>query len=72
MLKTPLQQGLEYEIFIKHIIKPKYKNCWLWSETPKTTLLQIGCINNLEDNCDDIGCDIVCQFEDDSYEFIQC
>lgn len=72
MLKTTLQHGLEYEIFIKNIIKPKYKNCWLWSEIPKNTLLHIGCINNLEDTCDDIGCDIVCQLNDDSYEFIQC
>jgi len=72
MFQTKLQQGHEYENFIKSIIHLKYKNCWLWKEVPKTTLLEIGCINNLENTCDDIGCDIVCQLDDNSYEFIQC
>jgi hypothetical protein len=26
--KTKLQQGHEYENFIKSIIQTKYKNCW--------------------------------------------
>jgi superfamily II DNA or RNA helicase len=72
MQKTTLQYGLEYELFIQSIIKSRYKNTWLWNELPKSVLLEIGCINNTEDTCDDIGCDIVCQYEDDSYEFIQC
>ena len=72
MFKTYFQQGVEYEKFIKSIIHSKYKNCWLWNEVPKTTLLEIGCIDNLENTCDDIGCDIVCQLDDNSYEFIQC
>ena len=72
MFKTKLQQGNEYENFIKSIIHLKYKNCWLWNEVPKTTLQEIGCINDLQDNCDDIGCDIVCQLDNNSYEFIQC
>ncbi len=72
MFKTKLQSGTEYEIFIQSIIKSRYKNCWLWNQIPKDTLLQIGCINTIDDTCDDIGCDIVCQLEDDSYEFIQC
>ena len=72
MFKTYFQQGVEYEKFIKSIIHLKYKNCWLWNEVPKTTLLEIGCINDLENTCDDIGCDIVCQLDDNSYEFIQC
>ena len=72
MFKTKFQQGVEYEKFIKSIIHSKYKNCWLWNEVPKITLLEIGCIDNLENTCDDIGCDIVCQLDDNSYEFIQC
>ncbi len=72
MQKTKLQYGLEYELFIQSIVKFKYKNTWLWNELPKIVLLEIGCINTIDDTCDDIGCDIVCQLEDDSYEFIQC
>jgi superfamily II DNA or RNA helicase/phage anti-repressor protein len=72
MFKTKLQHGLEYELFIQSIIKSRYKNCWLWNQLPKSVLLEIGCINTIDSNCDDIGCDIVCQLDDGSYEFIQC
>ena len=71
-MQTKLEAGLEYEIYVKNIIKHKYKNTWLWSELPQDILLTIGCIKNITDNCDDIGCDIVSQYHDDTFVFIQC
>ena len=71
-MQTKLEAGLEYEIYVKNIIKPKYKNTWLWCELPKDILIKIGCIKNITDNCDDIGCDIVSQYHDDTFVFIQC
>jgi len=71
-MQTKLEAGLEYEIYVKNIIKHKYKNTWLWSELPQDILLTIGCIKNITDKCDDIGCDIVCQYHDDTFVFIQC
>jgi superfamily II DNA or RNA helicase len=71
-MQTKLELGLEYEIYVKNIIKDKYKNIWLWNELPKQVLLEIGCIKNISDSCDDIGCDIVCQTNDNTFIFIQC
>jgi superfamily II DNA or RNA helicase len=71
-MQTKLESGHEYEVYVKNIIKNKYKNTWLWTELPKEVLLEIECIKNINDSCDDIGCDIVCQYHDDSYVFIQC
>ena len=71
-MQTKLEVGLEYEIYVKNIIKDKYKDIWLWSELPKEVLLDIGCIQNIYESCDDIGCDIVCQLFDNSFIFIQC
>ena len=71
-MQTKLEAGLEYERYVKNIIKDKYKNLWLWSELPKEVLLEIGCIQNIYESCDDIGCDIVCQLFDNSFIFIQC
>ena len=71
-MQTKLEAGLEYEIYVKNIIKHKYKNTWLWTELPKDILFKIGCIKNITDKCDDIGCDIVCQYHDDTFVFIQC
>ena len=71
-MQTKLEAGLEYEKYVKNIIRHKYKNTWLWSELPKDILIKIGCIKNITDNCDDIGCDIVCQYHDDTFVFIQC
>ena len=52
-----LQNGLDYEKYTHNIIKDKYLNCWLWNDTPNDILLELG----FKFNCDDIGCDIVCQ-----------
>ena len=71
LLNTKIQQGLEYEKYVQKIIKNKYINCWLWSEVPKHILIYLKIINNNQENCDDIGCDIVCQYNDLTYLFIQ-
>ena len=71
-MQTKLEAGLEYEKYVKNIIKHKYKNTWLWSELPQDILIKIKCIKNITDKCDDIGCDIVCQYHDDTFVFIQC
>ena len=71
-MQTKLESGHEYEVYVKNIIKDKYKNTWLWMELPKEVLLEIECIQNINECCDDIGCDIVCQLHDNSYVFIQC
>jgi len=63
-----LKNGLDYEIYVHNIIKDKYLNCWLWNDTPNNILLNLG----FKINCDDIGCDIVCQNHDLSLLFIQC
>jgi len=63
-----LKNGLDYEIYVRDIIKDKYINCWLWNDTPNNILLELG----FKINCDDIGCDIVCQNHDMSFIFIQC
>lgn len=64
LLNTKLQLGLEYEKYVQKIIKNKYINCWLWYEVPKHILFDLKIINNNQENCDDIGCDIVCQNND--------
>jgi superfamily II DNA or RNA helicase len=71
-LNTKLQLGLEYEKYVQKIIKNKYINCWLWSEVPKHILIELKIINNNQENCDDIGCDIVCQNSDLTFLFVQC
>jgi superfamily II DNA or RNA helicase/phage anti-repressor protein len=71
-LNTKLQLGLEYEKYVQKIITNKYINCWLWSEVPKHVLLDLKIINNNQENCDDIGCDIICQNSDLTYLFVQC
>ena len=67
-MNTPLQNWIEYEIYTKTIISNRYLNCWLWKEVPNEILIDLGF--NVE--CDDIGCDIVCQHHDLSFVFIQC
>jgi superfamily II DNA or RNA helicase len=71
-LNTKLQLGLEYEKYVQKIIKNKYINCWLWTEVPKHILVELKIINNNQENCDDIGCDIVCQNNDLTFLFVQC
>jgi superfamily II DNA or RNA helicase len=71
-MQNKLELGYEYEIYVKNIIKEKYKNIWLWSEIPKNILLDFEFIKNIDDTCDDIGCDIVAQHHDNTFIFIQC
>lgn len=63
-----LKNGLDYEKYVHNIIKNKYFNCWLWNDTPNDVLSLLG----FKINCDDIGCDIVCQNHDLYFLFIQC
>lgn len=67
-----LKVGYEYEVYVKKIIRTNFKNCWLWKEVPTELLINFGCIKQTINSCDDIGCDIVAQYYDDSYTFIQC
>lgn len=71
-MNTLLKQGLEYEIYVKNIIKNKYAGCWLWRDIPREILLELKFIKELSETCDDIGCDILCLNNDGAYEYIQC
>ena len=71
-MQTLLEQGTEYEIYICNIIKPKYKQCWIWKYIPSEILFKLGFITNINNKCDDIGCDILAENNDGTYDFIQC
>ena len=71
-METLLQQGTNYEIYIRDIIKEKYKECWLWKDIPNDILLELEFIKDIKNKCDDIGCDILCKNHNDEYEYIQC
>ena len=71
-METLLQQGTNYEIYIKDIIKEKYSECWLWKDIPNNILLELKFIKDITKNCDDIGCDILCKKTSGEYEYIQC
>jgi superfamily II DNA or RNA helicase len=71
-METLLQQGTDYEIYIRDIIKDKYKNCWLWKDIPNDILLELDFIKDIKNKCDDIGCDILAKNHDNTYEYIQC
>jgi superfamily II DNA or RNA helicase len=71
-METLLEQGTNYEIYIRDIIKEKYSECWLWKDIPKQILLELDFIKDIKNNCDDIGCDILCKRDNDEYEYIQC
>jgi superfamily II DNA or RNA helicase len=71
-MENLLKQGTDYEIYIRDIIKNKYKNCWLWKDIPNEILLELGFINEININCDDIGCDILAKNHNNTYEYIQC
>ena len=83
MSLTLIDIGTEYEIYTKNIIAHKYINCWLWKDIPydiyklllphKFTYNESENItNNLNISYDDIGCDIVGQNSDNTFDFIQC
>ena len=71
-METLLQQGTNYEIYIRDIIKVKYANCWLWNDIPAEILLELEFIKDIKGKCDDIGCDILAKNKDNTYEYIQC
>ena len=71
-METLLEQGTNYEIYIRDIIKEKYSECWLWKDIPRQILLELEFIKNIKNNCDDIGCDILCKRDNGEYEYIQC
>ena len=71
-METLLQQGTNYEIYVKDIIKEKYSECWLWKDIPNNILLELQFIKDITKKCDDIGCDILCKKASGEYEYIQC
>ena len=71
-METLLEQGTNYEIYIRDIIKEKYSECWLWKDIPNQILLELEFIKDIKNNCDDIGCDILCKKDNGEYEYIQC
>ena len=62
-----LQEGHEYEKYVKNIIKPKYKNVWLWNDVPNHIMTKLGYIKS-----DEILCDLICETNDSTFEYIQC
>jgi superfamily II DNA or RNA helicase len=68
---SALEKGSEYEKYVFNIIKNNYTNIWLWQDIPNDVLLTLKFINQDNENCDDIGCDILA-FHNDIYYFIQC
>ena len=71
-METLLQQGTNYEIYVRDIIKEKYVNSWLWKDIPSNILLELEFIKDIKNKCDDIGCDILCKRDNGEYEYIQC
>ena len=71
-METLLQQGTNYEIYVRDIIKEKYTNSWLWKDIPSDILLELEFIKDIKNKCDDIGCDILCKRDNGEYEYIQC
>ncbi len=67
---TKLNNGKEYEKYIRDIIKPKYKDCWLWEDIP-LNILDNRFYKN-DSICDDIGCDIIGINNDNTIDYIQC
>jgi hypothetical protein len=72
MNNTKLQEGQKYEKYVLNIVKPKYKNAWLWNDVPNIIMNELGFINKCGNNCDDIGCDILAENIDNTYHYIQC
>ena len=58
-MESLLQQGTNYEIYVRDIIKEKYKKCWIWNDIPNEILLELEFIKDIKNKCDDIGCDIL-------------
>jgi superfamily II DNA or RNA helicase len=71
-MENLLQQGSNYEIYVKDIIKNRYQYCWIWKDIPNEILLELDFIKDIKNNCNDIGCDILAKNHDNTYEYIQC
>jgi len=68
------EYGDQYEKYVLNYLinAKKYKNCYLWKDVPSQILLAFGLVDDINDNCQDVGCDILCVSEDDKYVFVQC
>jgi len=69
---TSLIEGHKYEKYVKSFLQNKYKNIWLWNETPINILHALNIIPISQTSCDDIGCDIIAETNDNIFHFIQC
>jgi len=69
---SSLIEGHKYEKYVKSFLQNKYKNIWLWNETPINILHTLNIIPFSKTSCDDIGCDIIAETYDNIYHFIQC
>ena len=67
-----LKDGQEYEKYVRDIIKPKYKNVWLWNDVPNHIMTTLDYIKSDGTNCDDIGCDLICETNNSTFEYVQC
>lgn len=67
-----LEHGTKYEHYVKSFLKNKYKSIWLWNEIPSNILHTLNIISESQSICDDIGCDILAETNDNQYHFIQC
>ncbi len=47
-METLLQQGTNYEIYVRDIIKEKYKECWIWKDIPNEILLELEFIKDIK------------------------
>ena len=47
-METLLQQGTNYEIYVRDIIKEKYTNSWLWKDIPSEILLELEFIKDIK------------------------
>lgn len=69
---SSLEHGTKYEEYVKQFLSNKYKNIWLWHEIPINILHSLKIIPADQITCDDIGCDILGETNDNQYHFIQC
>lgn len=64
--------GAKYEQYVKFFLTKKYKHIWLWNEIPIDILQKLNIISPTQITCDDIGCDILAETNDNIYHYIQC
>lgn len=64
--------GAKYETYVKLFLTNKYKSIWLWNEIPIDILHKLNIIPSTQISCDDIGCDLLAETNENIYHFIQC